>query len=352
MTTAAKSPATTDIDVLNVFLQHNLWPGSLKQLQGLMKKYPTLDALNNYAKTLHSGKRLSSTPAWVMKQLGPELGNKVAYLGVDTGIAKIFIQSAAQGWDAGKTQAALENNRWWQSHNDQQKKWIISGTGDRNVLRQQAAQQMSDTYQHLYGVYKDPNEFLKGGVDGLASGQLSIDQWTAAQMRTPEFKQRYAGNFARQAAGLSMLSPEQYRATEEDYKNQLRQAGIDPTQFDAPNDFVNLFAHDIRPDELGQRLNLYRTVSTDLLPQMRQEFEQAAGISPSERDLYGIISGQRPDLASKYFGAAGLPVPGNLSLDTIQQALKKSQLLQQARFSEGGQSDQIDKQPNPQQQSF
>lgn len=86
---------------------------------------------------------------------------------------------------------------------------------------------------------------------GYSSDTISI-----LLQQTPEYKQRFSGNDARIKAGLPVLSPAQYLATEDSYRQIMNQAGLPKSFYDQPSDFTNFIANDMSPTELQSRVSL------------------------------------------------------------------------------------------------
>lgn len=134
---------------------------------------------------------------------------------------------------------------------------------------------------------------------GLSDAQLLVEL-----RERPEYRQRFIGNELRRKRGLPMLSEGEYLSEEEGYRTALRNAGIDPRQFDSADDFASFIGGDIRADELKQRVELYRKVQ-DAGPRVKEAFARALGTNVSDQDLYDLATGQRPDLAQAYSNATG-----------------------------------------------
>lgn len=73
---------------------------------------------------------------------------------------------------------------------------------------------------------------------------------------TDEYKQRFAGNQARVKAGLPVLSPAEYLATEQSYRQILQDAGLPKGFYDSPTDFTNWISGDVSPTEIKGRVDL------------------------------------------------------------------------------------------------
>ena len=66
---------------------------------------------------------------------------------------------------------------------------------------------------------------------------FSPDTVTLKLQETPEYKQRFAGNESRRKSGLSVLSPKEYLATEDAYRQIMRSTGLPKGFYDSPDDF-------------------------------------------------------------------------------------------------------------------
>lgn len=98
--------------------------------------------------------------------------------------------------------------------------------------------------------------------------------------QTTEYKQRFRGNEARKKAGLPVLSPAEYLAQEQAYRQVLRGAGLPAGFYDSPDDFHRFLERDVSPAELAQRAQ----ASVDL----------ALSVDPVQREtlaMYGIDVG-------------------------------------------------------------
>lgn len=100
---------------------------------------------------------------------------------------------------------------------------------------------------------------------------------------TKEYKERFAGNEARKKAGLPVLSPADYMATEAAYRAVMSAAGLPKGFYDSPTDFTNWIAGDVSPQELKGRVDLAVDATAQADPQTKQAIQQMYGIS--EKDL-------------------------------------------------------------------
>lgn len=122
--------------------------------------------------------------------------------------------------------------------------------------------------QNLSGEERNAYEALKLMFEGYGLGSLApkilqyvqqgygSDTITMLLQRTDEYKQRFAANEARRKAGLPVLSPSEYLATETAYRQIMRNAGLPNGFYDSPEDFNRFLSVDVSPTELKTRVDL------------------------------------------------------------------------------------------------
>ena len=87
----------------------------------------------------------------------------------------------------------------------------------------------------------------------IVQGDTNSDTLSLALSQTQAYKERFAGNEIRQQKGLPALTPAQYIATEEQYRNAMQAYGLPSGYFDKPQDFTNLIGNDVSPSEVAER---------------------------------------------------------------------------------------------------
>jgi hypothetical protein len=96
------------------------------------------------------------------------------------------------------------------------------------------------------------------------------------------FQQRFPANAARLAAGLPVLSPGEYIATEQSYAQVLQSYGL-PASFAANQDvFAKLLTNDISPTELNTRVSTAKQVVDNTDPLVTQQLQQYYGINQGQ----------------------------------------------------------------------
>lgn len=123
--------------------------------------------------------------------------------------------------------------------------------------------------------------FQSYGLGSLASkiydyvkNGYSSDTISILLQDTPEYKARFAGNVARQKAGLPVLSPADYLSTEDSYRQIMRQAGLPSGFYDNTSDFVNFIGSDVSPTELQSRVDLASQATAMANPAYKEALQQ------------------------------------------------------------------------------
>lgn len=122
---------------------------------------------------------------------------------------------------------------------------------------------------------------LAGKVSDLIRQGLNNDAITLQLQNTNEYKQRFAGNDARIKKGLAALSPAEYIATENSYRQVLQQYGLPATFYDSQDDFRQFLENDVSPDEVKTRAATAQQVWLGTDEATKQTW----------RDFYGLSDG-------------------------------------------------------------
>jgi hypothetical protein len=115
----------------------------------------------------------------------------------------------------------------------------------------------------------------------------------------PQYKARFPALW-RQDGSLRM-NESQYLATENAYRQLLKQSGIDDSAYKKPADLATLFEAETDPNELNERLTVYRNIR-DGSQAVRDAFYVYAGLDVSVDDLFEATIDQRmaAQLSNKY----------------------------------------------------
>lgn len=167
----------------------------------------------------------------------------------------------------------------------------------------------------LRGEQRDAYIALKTLFDSYGLGTLApkileyvqqgygADTITILLQRTDEYKKRFAGNEARRAAGLPVLAPSEYLATESAYRQIMRNAGLPEGFYDNPNDFTNFISNDVSPTELKTRVDIANLATVNADAATKQALQQM-GISGSSITAYFLDPERATSLIQKEMGTA------------------------------------------------
>lgn len=163
---------------------------------------------------------------------------------------------------------------------------------------------------------------------------FGADTITVLLQQTPEYKARFAGNAARTAQGLQVLTPAEYLSTEASYKQLLRASGMD-SSFNTPAKFAEWIGNDVSPNELQERVNLASQATAQAPPALTQYF---ASLGIHAGDLAGyFLNDQKPlpqlqlKLQQAQIGAAGIQNNLNISAADSQRYAQQGVTYQQAQ---------------------
>ena len=135
---------------------------------------------------------------------------------------------------------------------------------------------------------------------------------TAALMiqNEPAYKQRFAGNVQRQAAGLPVLSPDEYLATESAYRQSMRAANLPAGFYDDPSDFSKFIAADVSPAELKSRVDAAALSINNADPYYTDSLSKLYGIGTGDMVAYALDPERALPLINKQVQAAQFAAEG------------------------------------------
>ena len=113
-------------------------------------------------------------------------------------------------------------------------------------------------------------EFIYQGYSANTTSLLLQD--------APEYKKRFAANDARIKAGLPVLSPSDYLATENAYRAVLQNAGLPKGFYDDQSDFERLIAGNIDASQLKQRVDAAAKAVDNTDPYYRDALQNMYGL--------------------------------------------------------------------------
>jgi hypothetical protein len=129
---------------------------------------------------------------------------------------------------------------------------------------------------------------LASTIAGFVQQGYSSDTIALMLQDTPEYKQRFAGNEARRAAGLPVLSPAEYLATERSYRAILESAGLPKGFYDDQTDFQRFIANDTSPTVLKQRVDAAAGAIKNADPYYTQALQDMYGLSTGDMIAHAL----------------------------------------------------------------
>ncbi len=115
---------------------------------------------------------------------------------------------------------------------------------------------------------------------------FSADTISILLQDTQEYKTRFAGNEARKAKGLPVLSPAEYLSTEASYRQLMRQSGLPEGFYDQSSDFNDFIGKDVSPTELKSRVDLASQFATLASPALKDALQQMYGVDEGHITAY------------------------------------------------------------------
>lgn len=123
----------------------------------------------------------------------------------------------------------------------------------------------------------------------------------SALQETREWKQRFRGNELRQKAGLPVLPPSEYIATERAYRQALQASGMPRGMWDKQNDFHEFIAKDISPTEIAERATFAKEAALSVDGEQRKALARRYGIGVGDLAAYFLNPSKAlPELQKKY----------------------------------------------------
>lgn len=191
-----------------------------------------------------------------------------------------------------------------------------------------------DPFGGLEGDDRSAAAYLTGilrsyGLESLAPVALgyikqgySQDTIAAILPETPEYKKRFSANDARRAKGLPVLSPSEYLATEQQYRQIMSTAGLPPGFYDQADDFTKFLENDTSPTEIQGRVKAAGDLIDQMDPGQIAQFGDFYNYSRGDLVAYALDQERSLPLIEKQIAAAKAGAAGRASgLElTLQQA--------------------------------
>lgn len=167
-------------------------------------------------------------------------------------------KNAGLAWMIPGLQAELDanNKELGQAQNKfaevQNKYWEASGQYDKLLAGNER-----DAFMAVNALFKNYGlDTLAPKIFDYIKNGYSADTISVLLQDTTEYKQRFIGNEARKKAGLPVLSPAEYLATESAYRQVMESAGLPKGFYDQPKDFADFLGKNVSPTEVQDRVNM------------------------------------------------------------------------------------------------
>lgn len=234
----------------------------------------------------------------------------------------------AADWNALPEPVAGVNRRWngtsWTYFNPTTGVTYANATAAKAAMTPAASDELSNAQRDASVMLT--NMFDQYGISGLAPKIMdflkqgySADAIALLLQQTPEYQQRFAGNKARQAAGLPVLSPAEYVATEAAYRQVMQAAGMPSGFYDSPSDFADFIGKGISPTEVQGRVNAASDLLNSAPPEALSFFKQY--YSGGDMIAYMLDPSKALPIIEKQAKAAELAAPGIQAGVAVDQQL-------------------------------
>lgn len=182
----------------------------------------------------------------------------------------------------------------------QGKVYEVSGQYDK--LLKGANRDAYMALKSLFGTYGLGS--LAGKIYDYVKQGYGADTIAVLLQDTKEYKTRFAGNEVRAKAGLPVLNPADYLATESAYRQILSSAGLPKGFYDNPADFTKWIADDVSPTEIKSRVDMAVAATGQANPAYKNALFQMYGIQEGDLTAY-FLDRKKAEPILKKQAAAG-----------------------------------------------
>lgn len=109
---------------------------------------------------------------------------------------------------------------------------------------------------------------------------------------TPSYKKRFAGNEIRKQKGMPVLSPGEYLATEQSYRQIMQSNGLPAGFYDQPSDFADWIGKDVAPQEVQTRVGYAVGAAQRLDDGTKRAFQDYYGVTPAHLTAFFLDQGR------------------------------------------------------------
>ena len=154
------------------------------------------------------------------------------------------------------------------------------------------------------GNYDDASNSLLTTLNSLIMGGAGADTTSLTLQQSDAYKARFAGNTARLAAGLNVLSPRDYIATENAYEQIFKASGMPTSFYQGTAEKAKLIGMDIAPTELQDRVNIAAKSITDKDPYYTSTLKNYYGLTAGDMIAHALDPQATLPILQRQQGAA------------------------------------------------
>lgn len=195
-----------------------------------------------------------------------------------------------------------------------------------------------------YGLETLAPQIVRFVQQGMGADAVAVEL-----ANTKEYKARFAANAAREKAGLPVLSPSEYLATERAYRQVMSAAGLPTGFYDQQSDFQKFLETDMSPTELKARVDTateaINKAPAETLTYMKQWYgigDLVAFALDPERATNVVEQRLKAAESAAYASSAGIGLSQQLAEQVGNQGFSGQQ-LQQGFGEAAGAARQADK---------
>lgn len=134
-----------------------------------------------------------STPKLSMDELAAQYGFTADFLNANPELKKLFQNAVAGTWSKDMFQAKLQNTKWWKSHSDKERQYILQVATDPATAKQSMDQAKIQVNQLAATMGVTLTDFVKKQL-GTAAYNVVAKGWNEAQLRYFLGQYVYFGN--------------------------------------------------------------------------------------------------------------------------------------------------------------
>jgi hypothetical protein len=219
---------------------------------------------------------------------------------------------------------------------------IVQGFyNQQNTANTETATSILQSVLKFYGM-EDPQlvtDVRTALAERRLTGTSTVDDIGIQLRESAAFKDRFAGNEARRAAGKPAYSVSQYLQLESSYRNTMLAAGLPSSFYDGKEDFANFIANDVSPDEIQDRVSKGFAAINNAPQNVIDEFQTLYGVDKNELAAYFLDPVRAKEIVIRKAEAAKIASQArqqaNISLGATQAELLAQQGITEQQAQTG-----------------